>query len=188
MRASASPWSIDQPRASANRSRWAVNQARRRSNLAMPPVASTIWWKATLPSSRRAAAELTWPLLSEVLAAETLSRRVGPPPVGLSRRTVVGRAEPPSRRSSSPAAASVASGWLVRPAESWPRRRGWPTRRARSRGHGTAARSSAAMVSTSSTARRARARSGAPRSPRRCLLVRSWPSRPPSPGPPWPRP
>ena len=46
-------WSIDQPRASANRSRWAVNQARRRSNLAMPPVASTIWRNATLPSSRR---------------------------------------------------------------------------------------------------------------------------------------
>ena len=44
---------IDQPRASANRSRWAVNQARRRSNLAMPPVASTIWRKATSPSSRR---------------------------------------------------------------------------------------------------------------------------------------
>ena len=43
----------NQPRASANRSRLALNQAWRRSNLAMPPVASTIWRNASLPSSRR---------------------------------------------------------------------------------------------------------------------------------------
>ena len=58
---STSPRSSEPPRTAPTVSRgrrrsaarWAANQARRRSNFAIPPVAATICWNASLPSSSR---------------------------------------------------------------------------------------------------------------------------------------